>query len=315
MDKKLILAVVVLLVFIIGGAYSFLTNPVNEDIVTIGYLPSDHDAALFVAQAQGEYAAHGIETELVQFNNGGDLMTGMASGEVDIGYGGITPVLSAVEKGVPIKVVAGAQIEGSGIAVSPESDIDSPEDLAGKSIATPGEASIQYMLLQYYLEDNNMSTDDMNISAMKVAPMNDALNANKIDGMLTYEPYVTMAVENGNEMFINSSEILPEHPCCVVAASERFIDENPDKLDTIISIHENATEFILENPDEAAELLPDDIVADVEIEKKPISAIKFVYGLNETYKQSIMDFMQIEVDLGILEEPIPATDIFWEVNL
>lgn len=312
MDKKLILAVVVLLVFIIGGAYSFLTNPVNEDIVTIGYLPSDHDAALFVAQAQGEYAAHGIETELVQFNNGGDLMTGMASGEVDIGYGGITPVLSAVEKGVPIKVVAGAQIEGSGIAVSPESDIDSPEDLAGKSIATPGEASIQYMLLQYYLEDNNMSTDDMNISAMKVAPMNDALNANKIDGMLTYEPYVTMAVENGNEMFINSSEILPEHPCCVVAASERFIDENPDKLDVIISIHENATEFILENPDEAAELLPDDIVADVEIEKKAISGIKFVYGLNETYKQSIMDFMQIEVDLGILEEPIPATDIFWE---
>lgn len=312
MDKKLILAVVVLLVFIIGGAYSFLTNPVNEDIVTIGYLPSDHDAALFVAQAQGEYAAHGIETELVQFNNGGDLMTGMASGEVDIGYGGITPVLSAVEKGVPIKVVAGAQIEGSGIAVSPESDIDSPEDLAGKSIATPGEASIQYMLLQYYLEDNNMSTDDMNISAMKVAPMNDALNANKIDGMLTYEPYVTMAVENGNEMFINSSEILPEHPCCVVAASERFIDENPDKLDVIISIHENATEFILENPDEAAELLPEDIVADVEIEKKAISGIKFVYGLNETYKQSIMDFMQIEVDLGILEEPIPATDIFWE---
>lgn len=312
MDKKLILAVVVLLVFIIGGAYSFLTNPVNEDIVTIGYLPSDHDAALFVAQAQGKYAAHGIETELVQFNNGGDLMTGMASGEVDIGYGGITPVLSAVEKGVPIKVVAGAQIEGSGIAVSPESDIDSPEDLAGKSIATPGEASIQYMLLQYYLEDNNMSTDDMNISAMKVAPMNDALNANKIDGMLTYEPYVTMAVENGNVMFINSSEILPEHPCCVVAASERFIDENPDKLDTIISIHENATGFILENPDEAAELLPDDIVADVEIEKKAISGIKFVYGLNETYKQSIMDFMQIEVDLGILEEPIPATDIFWE---
>lgn len=312
MDKKLILAVVVLLVFIIGGAYSFLTNPVNEDIVTIGYLPSDHDAALFVAQAQGEYAAHGIETELVQFNNGGDLMTGMASGEVDIGYGGITPVLSAVEKGVPIKVVAGAQIEGSGIAVSPESDIGSPEDLAGKSIATPGEASIQYMLLQYYLEDNNMSTNDMNISAMKVAPMNDALNANKIDGMLTYEPYVTMAVENGNVMFINSSEILPNHPCCVVAASEKFIDENPDKLDTIISIHENATEFILENPDEAAELLPDDIVADVEIEKKAISGIKFVYGLNETYKQSIMDFMQIEVDLGVLEEPIPATDIFWE---
>ena len=124
-------------------------------------------------------------------------MTGMASGEVDIGYGGITPVLSAVEKGVPIKVVAGTQIEGSGIAVSPESDIDSPEDLAGKSIATPGEASIQYMLLQYYLEDNNMSTDDMNISAMKVAPMNDALIIEEVDAS---NPYVNIvAVQEGHE--------------------------------------------------------------------------------------------------------------------
>ena len=38
--------------------------------------------------------------ELVQFNSGGDLMVARASGKVDIGYVGISPVLAAVEKEV-----------------------------------------------------------------------------------------------------------------------------------------------------------------------------------------------------------------------
>ena len=38
----------------------------------------------------------------------------------------------------------------------------------------------------------------LKVSAMKVPSMNDALKSNQIDGMLTYEPFVTTAVENGN---------------------------------------------------------------------------------------------------------------------
>lgn len=312
MNKKLLAIIIVIVIIIIGvGAYAFSGSD-NSNTVTIGYLPSDHDAALFVAEAQGMYKNKGIETKLVQFNNGGDLMTAMASGEVDVGYLGITPVLSSIEKGVPVKVVSGVQTEGSGIAVSNESGINQASDFKGKAIATPGEASIQYMLLAYYLKENGMSTDDLNVSAMKVAPMNDALNANKIDGMLTYEPYVTIAVENGNKLFIDSGEILPGHPCCVVAASDKFINDHPDELKDIVDIHANATKYIQDNPKKAAADLPKDIVSDVSVEEKAISGINFISGLNDTFKQSVMDFMNIEVDLGILKQPLTEQQIFWK---
>ena len=312
MNKKLLAIIIVIVIIIIGvGAYAF-SGSNNSNTVTIGYLPSDHDAALFVAEDQGLYKDKGIETKLVQFNNGGDLMTAMASGEVDVGYVGITPVLSSIEKGVPVKVVAGVQNEGSGIAVSNESGINQASDLKGKAIATPGEASIQYMLLAYYLKENGMSTDDLNVSAMKVAPMNDALNANKIDGMLTYEPYVTIATENGNKLFIDSGEILPGHPCCVVAASDKFINDHPDKVKDIVDVHANATKFIQDNPKKAASQLPKDIVSDVSVEEKALGGIPFISGLNDTFKQSVMDFMDIEVDLGILKQPLTEQQIFWE---
>ena len=285
-----------------------------NDTVTIGYLPSDHDAALFVADAQGKFAENNINTKLVQFNNGGDLMTAMASGDVDIGYVGITPVLSSIEKGVPVKVISAAQTEGSGIVVAKDSGINSVSDLAGKKIATPGDASIQHMLLKYYLGQNGMSIDDLKVSAMKVPSMNDALKTGKIDGMITFEPYVTIAEENGAEVFVDSSEILPNHPCCVVVASDDFIKNHENETKTILEIHENATAYINNNTDEAAGLLPADIVKDVEIEKKALAGFPLISGLNASYKKDVMDFMNLEVELGVLKKPISEDKIFWEDN-
>ncbi len=309
MDNKII-AIVIAIIVVIVGAYFVLGS--GGDEVTIGYLPSDHDAALFVADAQGQFEANGINTKLVQFNNGGDLMTAMASGDVDVGYVGITPVLSSISKGVPVKVISAAQTEGSGIVVSKDSGIDSVYDLDGKKIATPGEASIQHMLLQYYLKQNGMSIKDLKVSAMKVPSMNDALKTGKIDGMITFEPYVSIAEKNGAKVLVDSAEIIPNHPCCVVVASDKFIENNPNETQKIAEIHENATDFINNNSDEAATMLPKDIVSDVEVEKTAIAGFPFISGLDDDFKQNVMDFMNLEVDLGVLKEPISQDKIFWD---
>lgn len=309
MDNKIIAIIIAIIAIVAVGAF-FLTN--SGETVTIGYLPSDHDAALFVADAQGQFASNGINTNLVQFNNGGDLMTAMASGDVDVGYVGITPVLASIQKGVPVKVISAAQTEGSGLVVSKNSGISSVSDLAGKSIATPGEASIQYMLLQYYLEQNGMSLKDLKVSSMKVPSMNDALKTNKIDGMITFEPYVTIAEKNGATVLAGSQDILPDHPCCVVVASDKFLEAHPNETNTILEIHENATKFINDNPDEAASMIPSDIVSDVEVEKVAISSFPFISGLDDDYKKDVMDFMNLEVDLGVLKGPISQDKIFWD---
>lgn len=310
MDNKVIAIIIAIIVIVIAGGYFFLGN--SGDTVTIGYLPSDHDAALFVADAQGKYQENGINTKLVQFNNGGDLMTAMASGEVDVGYVGITPVLSSIAKGVPVKVISAAQTEGSGIVVAKDSGIKDVSDLAGKKIATPGEASIQHMLLTYYLEQNGMKISDLKVSAMKVPSMNDALKTGKIDGMITFEPYVTIAEKNGATVLAGSQDILPDHPCCVVVATDKFLENSPNETQKILKIHENATKFINENTDEAAGMLPSDIVSDVEVEKTSMASFPFISGLNDTYKQDVMDFMNLEVNLGILKKPLSEDKIFWD---
>ena len=300
-----------------AGLFDFLGGS-SDNTVKIGYLPSDHDAALFVADAQGLYKDKGINTELVQFNNGGDLMTAMASGDVDVGYVGISPVLSSAAAGVPVKVISAAQIEGSGILVTDDSDIESAQDLAGKTVATPGEASIQHVLLSAYLKNNGMSLDDINESAMKVPSINDALKTGNLPAAITFQPYVSLGEATDDvEKLVDSSEIVPGHPCCVVAASDDFLKNNKDTAKEIVAIHENATQFINDNikagkTNDVVKLLPEDIVADPAAEAKSLESFPFVSGLDDTYKANVDVFQGLEVELGILNQTISHEDLYWE---
>ena len=215
-----------------------------------------------------------------------------------------------MSKGVPIKIVAGVQNEGSGL-LSHNSSIKSISDLKGKTVATPGEASIQSVLLKYALKKNGLNISDVESPSMKVSSMNDALRTASIDAMLTYEPYVTISKKINNQTLVeNSSDILPDHPCCVVVMSEKFTSKNLDKAKKILDIHNKATEKVRENPEGAVQYLPPHIVPDSEVEKESLTHIKWVSDLNDTYKENLYNFIKIEEDLGIINNPLPRDKIF-----
>ena len=240
------------------------------------------------------------------------MMSAMASGELDAGYVGITPVIYSISKDVPVKIVAGVQNEGSSL-LSHSPSVKSITDLKGKTVATPGEASIQSVLLKYDLKKHGLSTSDIESPTMKVSSMNDALKTDGIDAMLTYEPYVTISKDINNQTLVESSEdILPDHPCCVVIMNEKFISGESDKAKKILDIHKRATEKIEANPEGVIQYLPPHIVPDSEIEKESLTHIKWVSDLNDTYKKNVNDFLNIEKDLGIITGNIPQEKLFSE---
>ena len=110
---------------------------------------------------------------------------------------------------------------------------------------------------------------------------------------------------------------MPGHPCCVVVASQDFLDNHADTAKEIVAIHENATTFINDNiknntTDKIVELLPEDIVTDPAVEAQSLESFPFIFGLNETYKANVQAFQQLEVELGILNQTIPAEKLYWE---
>ena len=321
MNKKItfILALAFIVLMVIGsvnaGIFEFKSE--GENTVRIGYLPSDHDAALFVADAKGYFKKEDINADLIKFNNGNELMKAMESGEIDVGYVGIAPVLYSIGNEGGSKIISSAQNEGSGIVVSENSGISSASDLAGKKIAIPGEGTIQELLLSYYLNENGISHNDLKTPTIKASSMNNALQNNEIAGAITFQPYVTIAQSNGNKLLADSADILPNHPCCVVVASDDYINEHPDEAEKIVNIHKKATQFINKNikngkTSKIVKLLPNSIVADKDLEVTSLESFPFTSGMSSNFKDNTMTFQQLEVAMGAIKNPVPESDIFWE---
>ena len=274
----------------------------NQDTIEVAYLPTDHSAALLVAKHNKTYENNGLNVKTIQISTGSNIVDAVASGDVDIGYVGITPAMQGISKGVPIKVVGSVNMVGSGIVVQPNSTITSPADLKGKKIATPGVSSIQQVLLLYELQKYNITQEDVNIISINVFNIPSALAAHKVDAYISYEPFVSMAPYRGiGQMLMYSNDIIEDHPCCVIIAREDFIEQNPQELDTFLEIHKNSTEYVNTHPNETANILTQELTTNLEVEMMSLQHIKFVYSVDKGYQDNVLNFMNIENQHGILE--------------
>ena len=308
-ERKWIIATIIILV-IVGAAYTLYPRP-EERVIRVGHLKDDHHSALFIAQAKEMYEKEGLKVETIEFNAGPDLVKAAATGQIDIGYCGTPPAVTGIAKGVPIKIVAAVNQEGSGIVVGENTGIQKIEDLKGKTIAIPMKGSIQDVLLQMALKEHGINPEDVNIIEMQVPLMPKALEAGRIDGFIAWEPYVSMAEQKGyGHAIAYSRDIWKDHPCCVVIATDQFIKEHPDQLRKFLKIHVEATEYLNSHKDESASIVAKTLGTDPEVEKRAFQNMKFLAVPTGSSIDNVLKFVEIEKQLGYIKKDLKRDDIF-----
>jgi ABC-type nitrate/sulfonate/bicarbonate transport system substrate-binding protein len=146
-------------------------SKVDETVgtVSIGYLNGDlHQFARVVAsndtlwdgtayEGKDLFTQWGVDiTDPGAFANGAYEMQGFDSGIIDMGYLGSPPAilkhLNVNTDNSNIRIVSQVNTEGSAIIVN--ADILTIEDLANKTIGTPGPGSIQHLLLLAFAQEH-----------------------------------------------------------------------------------------------------------------------------------------------------------------
>lgn len=146
-----------------------ILNPSSP--IRLGYLMGDlHQLAKVVAENKSvlggtkslfeKYGLKVANATGAPFANGGTEMVAFAAGNVDMGYLGAPPaLLQHLNAGVDTTVIAQANSEGSGLVVKAGSGIHELKDLVNKTVATPGESSIQFLLLKIALEREGLKLE------------------------------------------------------------------------------------------------------------------------------------------------------------
>lgn len=283
----------------------------NTDEISVAYIPSDHEAALFVALAQNSFSKAGLKVKSVQMSTGSDVISAVASGDIEIGYVGVVPALTGISQGEPIKIVGAVNLDGSGIVVGPNSNLTTIPDLKGKKMASPGVSSIQQVLLLYELQKYNMTANDLDILQVNIFMLPSTLASNKVDAYIAYQPFVSLLpYRNMGKVMMYSDQILKDHPCCVIIARQEFIDNHPDQLQTFLNVHQNATDFVNNNQNETANLISTQITTNPDLEKMSLPHTVFVSRVDKTFQVNVMNFLKIEQELGYMKKNLTEEQIF-----
>src|SRR3546814_21142 len=119
-----------------GSVASVAQDTLEDVTVRFTWKYKGEYAPLFVALDKGYYAEEGLNVNLAEGSGSQTVISLVATGEEQIGYGPADAVASAVNREVPVKVVSVYQTELPIALISfPDNPVRTPKDLEGKSIA------------------------------------------------------------------------------------------------------------------------------------------------------------------------------------
>ncbi len=130
--------------------------PEKAGKIRLGYITADlHHLALYVALKEGYLDRVFEDVDLKQYPNGVAIMEAFKLGELDAAYlGGAPATLKRINDEIEISIIAGVNNEGSALVVKKE--INSPKDLAGKTVAIPGFGTVQDFLMRKVLKEGGL---------------------------------------------------------------------------------------------------------------------------------------------------------------
>ena len=93
----------------------------SDGKLTIGHLPIADCAQLFVAVDQGYFTDEGLEVELIAMSSGLRTLEALGTGDVDIAFSAVAPLILARARGLEYVAVTGGPTEDA-MHVLPEED-------------------------------------------------------------------------------------------------------------------------------------------------------------------------------------------------
>lgn len=334
LSKTLIAGIIAAVVIVAAAGVALMMNnndngDTEEVQVRVGYLTGDlHQMSRLVlmnSSAFGgtslleKYDVNAVAANPGGYAAGGEIMNQFAAGTIDIAWLGAPPViLNVANSNTSIKVVATANSEGS--ALIAKAGINSIADLDQKTVATPGPSSIQHLLFLSICEANGFNvtmsgagTAENTVYWTTIAPVNQkaALQSGQVDAAIGWEPYCSDSLLDGTAQIVNwSSEIWPDHPCCVIAVSNSFAQAHPDIVAKILKADMEANEWIadsLANAGSANYTALLDMAQTFSnrnqtVVLQALDHIKFTYELSDELKTWMVTFTNSYRDLGVITQ-------------
>ncbi|WP_293864351.1 ABC transporter substrate-binding protein [uncultured Alsobacter sp.] len=143
--------------------------------VVLSYIPNVENFGALYAREKGYFKEAGLDVKLIPGGNGIDQVQMVSSGIAQLGMTAAESVVAAVDKGAPLKVIAGQfQTAPTAMTCRKDSGITSPKQVVGRKLGVKQAAQV---FATAFLGKNGV-----NIADVKVTPIGNSDISNIIAG-------------------------------------------------------------------------------------------------------------------------------------
>jgi NitT/TauT family transport system substrate-binding protein len=194
----------------VPGTTSASGNVAVSQTITVAMVPGIDNAPLLVAQRDGLFRKQGLDVVIKSYPTLSAVVAALSGGQAQIAAGDYTAFLyQQATGGLKLRLVADGYDAGQNmleILTLPGSGITDPQQLVGKTVATPEKTvsypdstssdnadlpyNIETLAAQTVLESDNVSPTAVNWTPIPPSAMIGELRSGKVSAILAPEPYV-----------------------------------------------------------------------------------------------------------------------------
>jgi len=277
------------------------------DKVNVGVIAIVDVAPIYLGKEQGFFSERGIDLTLTAGSGGAVTVAGVTSGQFQFGFGNITSLMVAREKGVPLKVLTnGASSTGeagkdfSGVVVKSDSPITSPRDLAGKRVSVNNLKNVGDTTVRASVRKDGGDPATIKFTELAFPEAAAAVSTGKVDAAWVVEPFLTTAQAQGLRVVAwNMVDTAPKMTVAAYFSSEPTISKDPDLAKRFTEAMNESLQYATDHPDEAREILATYTKIPAEVAEK----ITLTGWGTELNRASIEELAKLAQQDGLLTKP------------
>jgi NitT/TauT family transport system substrate-binding protein len=258
----------------------------------------------------------------ILFGTGPAMVKAFEDGQLDVGYMGLPPAIIGINRGVPIKCIAGGHIEGT-VMLAKEEYKDLSEfngnlevtlrQFIDKNIGVPSKGSIHEVILTHFLKEYDL-IDDVNIKYY-AQPEFIAIDLKKqiLDAGIGTPALAVFAKSLfSSHIIIPAKNLWAYNPSYGLFFHNSFINNNPEIIIGFLKHHKKASELLRTSQSTAAEKISRTfgILTKSYVESVLKISPKYCIALTEDYINTTMQFAEKLFELGYINQKLEVSDIF-----
>ena len=207
-------------------------------LVRVSMVPIFVVAPHVVADRMGWFAEQGIAVTTQPVQSGTVGIPGLISGSFDILYSNTVAVLTALERGIDLRVIE----QGTRIPATPPDPaallqrkgggMRTGRDLEGKAIGVATKFDIQWLIAQAWIKKTGGDASKVNYREMPLPSMLDALAGNQVDAVVAVDPFLTVGLGDPRFELLAwaQSEVMPGYPSSLWVISGDVAEKKADLI-------------------------------------------------------------------------------------